>query len=268
MKSSDLIAQFERMFAEHWAYEWGAAREGCVDCSGAFVYAYKRFGQTIAHGSNTIARRYVVGGLRPVSEARPGWALFKRRDDNADMPAQYMGDGIGDIYHVGLCSRDGTRALNAKGTQSGFCSDPASAFHLCAPLKGVDYSDQTDESEEDEPMNVLYRAVVNTAKDDLRVREEPKTGKIIGHAPRGKVVDVLSEGTDGWPRIRYGELVGYASAAYLARLDELVTQPATPTEDGVETTVGGVVLPLADAQAIYEALGDAYRLLGAVLGKD
>lgn len=262
MKSSDLIAQFERMYAEHWAYEWGAAREGCVDCSGAFVYAFKRFGEPIPHGSNSIARKHVVGGLRPISEAKPGWALFKRRADNNDMPAQYMGDGIGDIYHVGLCSRDGTRALNAKGTQSGFCSDPASAYHLCAPLKGVEYTD-----EEDEPMATLYRAVVNTEKDDLRVREAPKTGKIIGHAPRGKVVDVLAEGTDGWPRIRYGELVGYASAAYLVRVDEVVTNYG---DIGGQTGDEGqtVTLTLADAQRIYAALSDAYRALGAVIGVD
>ena len=31
IKVSALIAVFERMAREHWAYEWGAAREGCVD---------------------------------------------------------------------------------------------------------------------------------------------------------------------------------------------------------------------------------------------
>lgn len=28
IKASDLIAMFEKMEREHWAYEWGAAREG------------------------------------------------------------------------------------------------------------------------------------------------------------------------------------------------------------------------------------------------
>ena len=30
MRADRLIALFERMLSEHWAYEWGAAREGCV----------------------------------------------------------------------------------------------------------------------------------------------------------------------------------------------------------------------------------------------
>ena len=34
---SDFIAIFEQMKKEKWKYEWGAARKGCVDCSGAFT---------------------------------------------------------------------------------------------------------------------------------------------------------------------------------------------------------------------------------------
>ena len=43
-----LIAHFQRMNAEHWPYEWGASRTGCVDCSGAFAGAYKRAGRGVA----------------------------------------------------------------------------------------------------------------------------------------------------------------------------------------------------------------------------
>ena len=81
IKASDLIAMFEKMEREHWAYEWGAAREGCVDCSGAFVYAFKALGgPAIAHGSNTIARKH-CGALVPASEAKPGYAMFRWRED-------------------------------------------------------------------------------------------------------------------------------------------------------------------------------------------
>lgn len=31
IKAGDLIDLFECMASEHWAYAWGAAREGCVD---------------------------------------------------------------------------------------------------------------------------------------------------------------------------------------------------------------------------------------------
>ena len=43
-----------------WRYEWGAAKQGCVDCSGAFVYALKKYGLSIYHGSNTIWREYLT----------------------------------------------------------------------------------------------------------------------------------------------------------------------------------------------------------------
>ena len=36
-----LIALFQRMYREHWAYKWGSASQGCVDCAGAFVWAYR-----------------------------------------------------------------------------------------------------------------------------------------------------------------------------------------------------------------------------------
>ena len=41
---SKILSLFKKMLEEHWSYEWGAAREGCVDCSGAFVYAYSKKG--------------------------------------------------------------------------------------------------------------------------------------------------------------------------------------------------------------------------------
>ena len=37
---NELISCFERMRDEHWDYCLNSAREGCVDCSGAFVWAY------------------------------------------------------------------------------------------------------------------------------------------------------------------------------------------------------------------------------------
>lgn len=40
--AAELIALFNRMYTEHWAYKWGAAQTGCVDCAGAFVWAYRQ----------------------------------------------------------------------------------------------------------------------------------------------------------------------------------------------------------------------------------
>ena len=58
MTNQDLIAEFQKMIG--WKYEWGAAKTGTVDCSGAFVYAMKKYGLSIYHGSNTIWRSYLT----------------------------------------------------------------------------------------------------------------------------------------------------------------------------------------------------------------
>lgn len=218
MRAKDLIDLFDRMLAERWAYEWGAAREGCVDCSGAFVYAFRKLGGTMAeHSSNYMARR-AVGELMPASVAQPGWAVFKRRDQSADTPSRWR-DGLGDFYHVGLMSRDG-KVLNAKGTRDGFVASPLAGWDYAAKLRDVKYGEVED-------MAVLYRAEVATQKDPLRVRDGVLTGRIIGHVPKGAMVDVLTANTE-WPRIRYGELVGYASVQYLRRVDDT---PDKPTEE-------------------------------------
>ena len=223
-----LLALFERMEREHWAYEWGAAREGCVDCSGAFVWAYKQLGgPAIAHGSNSILRQS-MDALRPMAQARPGWAAVKVRDWRASEAGnRWYGQQPGDCYHIGLVGRDGG-ILNAQGVATGFVASEPGSWYGCAPLDDVDYS------EEDENVERLYRARVDTQRDPLRVRAWALTGEIVGHVPKGREVDVLADAGDGWPRIRYGELTGYASGAYLTRIDEAGDAPEPDAGDADE----------------------------------
>lgn len=214
IKKDSLIFLFERMLRERWAYEWGAAREGCVDCSGAFVWAYKQLGgPSIAHGSNTILRKS-MGELMPMSAARPGYAAVKIRAwDGDEIGNRWYGQEPGDCYHIGLVGRDG-KILNAQGTATGFVSsDPDEGWDGCAPLLAVDYEDGG------EGARVLYRARVATERDPLRVRDWPETGEVLGSVPKGATVEVLDDTGDGWPRVQHGSLVGYVSGAYLSRAD-------------------------------------------------
>ena len=50
IQANDLIALFKRMAREHWRYEWGKAKEGAVDCSGAFVYAFNKLAEKRKRG--------------------------------------------------------------------------------------------------------------------------------------------------------------------------------------------------------------------------
>lgn len=238
VSKDDLLDLFERMARENWAYAWGAAREGCVDCSGAFVFAYEQLGgPAIAHGSNSILRRS-MGQLLPMSAAQPGYAAVRIRAwSEAEAGNRWYGKDPGDVYHIGLVGRDG-KILNAQGTQNGFVESDPGTWDGCAPLLDVNYGEEMEDE------NVLYQAKVVTKEDPLRVRRSPISGDVIGNIPRGALVSVLADSGDGWPRVRYGEWVGYASAAYLSRVsdEEGGQQPKTALvrEDGTRIALSGV----------------------------
>ena len=250
IKVNDLISLFERMAEENWDYRWGGAKAGEVDCSGAFVYAYNLLnGPEIEHSSNWLARR-AVGNLCPASMAQPGWAVFRHRYTE-DMPERWKKDGMGDYYHVGLMGTDGC-VLNARGEAKDFGRSYLSGWSYAAPLLDVDYD------KEDEPM--LYRAEVITETDDLRVRNAPETGQIIGHAPKGCTVDVLDCTNAAWPRIRYGSLVGYSSAQYLKNLDTVPEEDSTETPEDDGQQPASTTLVRIDGEAISITLEGLWRL--------
>lgn len=232
IKRDDLIDIFERMLSEHWAYKLGAAREGCVDCSGAFVFAYEQLGgPAIVHGSNSILRQS-MGRLFPMSAAQPGYAAVKiRLWSDAEAGNRWHGQTPGDCYHIGLVGRDG-KILNAQGTKNGFVESDPGTWDGCAPLLDVNYGEEMEDE------NVLYQAKVVTKEDPLRVRRSPISGDVIGNIPRGALVSVLADSGDGWPRVRYGEWVGYASGEFLRRVDQ---QEATPDADDGQTTTTTLV---------------------------
>lgn len=239
IRAADLIDLFERMASEHWSYEWGAAREGCVDCSGAFVYAYKVLGGlSIAHGSNTIARKH-CGALVPGWEAKPGYAVFRWRRDGE--PERYESDGLDDFYHIGLMGRNGT-VLNAKGTDSGFVESSLTGWTYAAPLLAVDYGEEVNDVAQE---TVIYSAVVCTKNDPLTLRDSPN-GTKIGKLPKGCTVDVLAE-RDGWMQVRYGNLLGWASGNYLSKTSFK------------EEEVAGVTIQLV----IVDEAGREFRPIGA-----
>lgn len=146
--STGLLKTFQQMLDEHWTYRMGAAQKGCVDCSGAFVYAYRQQGRSIYHGSNRIARTEIEE-LLPISEAKPGMAAFKVRapgESRYALPSGYKKGGshyngdLRDFYHIGLVGNMG-EVLNAQSAETGFVSSPIGKWAFVARLKQVDYGD-------------------------------------------------------------------------------------------------------------------------------
>lgn len=159
--AQSLIEIFQTMLDEHWVYQLGAAEKGKVDCSGAFVYAYKQFNQSIYHGSNRIARVYVEElkpfDVKTTPNAKPGYVLFKtyeKGNSKYSLPdsykqggSQYNGD-LKDYYHLGLVANDGVSVLNAQSASTGFVSSPITQnWSYVAKLKAVAYSERETPAE-------------------------------------------------------------------------------------------------------------------------
>ncbi len=213
--STDLINEFKRMYEpKPWSYEWGAAREGCVDCSGAFVYAYKKLGgPSIPHSSNAIPRQSCGALQKNTTNTAPkGWAAFKWREQTD--PSLLQKYGKDDYYHMGLVDETGQYVLNAKGTKYGFCRDKLDkSWQYIAPLKDTIYD------EVDNILDAKYVARVVTDSSPLRVRATPSSDGIqIGKLPKGTLVDVYDDTDNEWWKIGYDGLIGYASVAYLTKV--------------------------------------------------
>lgn len=252
IQASALIALFKRMLDEHWAYEWGAAREGCVDCSGAFVWAYRQLGASIEHGSNSIAHLR-VGEYVPVTEAKPGYAVFKLRawrDDSDNGGNRWFGQQPGDVYHIGLMGDDG-KVLNAQSTKTGFVASDAAGWAFAAPLKDVIYKEGDGK--------MYGNATVSVTSGYLNIREGASTrSRIIAKAENGARVNIIREaGGTGWVfgALESGE-AGYMASEYLVEdAPESGDQGETSGEAPATTTLrrsDGVYITLIGAWALAE----------------
>lgn len=234
IKVDSLIKLFQKMYKEHWSYVWGSAKKGCVDCSGAFDYAFRVLhGIDYPHGSNAMARNFIVGTLLPISEAKPGMIAFKLRtpdEKNYDLPAKYKPGGssyngdLNDYYHVGLVDDDINFVLNAKGTQYGFCRDKMTGkngWDCVAYLKGVDYGDTSNEVKEDIPMQEAKVVLPSGASGNtVNMRKRAVVGSdIVEKVPVGSTIYV-EEDLGQWCKIEFGDKTGYMMKSYVKYSDQ------------------------------------------------
>lgn len=202
-----LIALFRQMHEEHWQYELGKAEKGLVDCSGAFVWAYKQFDENIYHGSNRIARKY-VGSMAPAKEGKPGYAAFKWRKEGE--PDEYKADGLGDYYHIGLIDEYALNVYNAKSKSDGFSLDSLDQWDFAAPLLAVDYGDKH-----------MGNGIVTTLRTPLNVRDAPSMdGSVIFKIPKGAIVSVTGTSISGFYPIIYEGKTGYCSSQYITLFEQ------------------------------------------------
>jgi len=249
----ELIAQFQEMHREHWSYKWGASDEGCVDCSGAFTYAFRQFGLSCPHGSNSIARTYIVGDLLPAIEAQPGMAAFKVKSwQEDDKNNKWYGKAPGNVYHVGLVDEDTRYVLNAKGEQAGFSRDKLNSWDYVAYLKHVDY--------EGKEIPIMQKAKVvlpqGATGNTVRLRKSPKQvpDNIVTNVPVGTTVLVM-EDSGTWCKIEYNGQSGYMMSNYLEYAGQ----------DGEANTLTPDQLEQIDAALIQ--IEKAIDVIGSIVGR-
>ena len=216
-------------------------------------------------GTNTLWKSAAASGKyrdltwtqEGVSGAQAGMLAFKRSGS--------------DVHHVGLCTGEGTvlHSSSANGGQGVVETDLDNGqWTLLAIHRYIQVAEPADEGDKEEESGraVLYRAIVH-ASPNLRIRERAVDGKIIGHIPDGETVDVLSGGL--WPRVRYGDALGYVSGEYLETVEdgfEETNQDGSPERERL-----GDILILAERDAaqedkvvIVDEAGNRFDPLGSV----
>lgn len=186
-----------------------------VDCSGMFVWAYKKFGASIAHGSNSIYRAYCSskGQLRNGARADgkpllPGTAVFTGTESEHGHIGLYVGDGY---------------VIEASGTQAGVIKSKItlSKWTYWGELKAVDYTSAGGYTPIPTPTPDPAPAPVDTnAKSAvvigkrLALREAPSTNaNVILRVNTGERVQILDD--TEWIKVKYQGKTGYMMAKYL-----------------------------------------------------
>ena len=220
VKASDLVEIFNQMADEKWKYVAGAHKQGAVDCSGAFYYAYKLLGGYMYHGSNTMWRKYTVkkdkiGGITLM----PGMAVFKTRNWSlAQSSNSWYNTDPGDVYHVGLYVGDG-KVVEAKGTKHGVVITDISTWHLAATLKDTIYDLTEENAVESSEKFETTMGVVKINSGWLNLRKEMSTlsermGKLYG----GDVVTVTGS-HDDWYAVLYNNKTVYVKKNFIELME-------------------------------------------------
>lgn len=247
---NELISCFERMRDEHWDYCLNSAREGCVDCSGAFVWAYKQFDKTILHGSNSIAR-LSVGDLLSISYARPGMVAVKVKDwtDDDDTNRWYDSEP-GNVYHIGLVIQNGSEmnVIEAKGAKWGVVQTKLdNKWKFVAYLDDVDYTQKMEET----IMEYKYTGSIHLTSGYVHLRSQPNiTSKSIAKLYHGEPVEIGDSSQPNWYAIKdESGNEGYVYSKYVVIENEI------QSDDQADSSFSGIV--------ITDSLGNKFYPIGS-----
>lgn len=278
IKAAAFVEQVKAIAARDLQYKTGGrGKNGVCDCIGLIMGAMYELGHEkyALHSTNYFAR-YQVDAMRKASApVWPGEIVFKSRSDTSRLNERYQPGGtfytgsLLDYYHVGVIVSTDPMVIVECTEYDGYSGIIQTAsidkWQWVAELQDVDYG-EFEETNEDggidrmKAMEAQYQALVTTNKSPLNVRAWAKAGTVLGDVPKGRMVEVLIDDGDGWPLIRYNELVGYASGDYLTPV------PKTEVKEEVEVEVlepQKVTIIDSDGNH-FEPVGDFRVLIGSI----
>lgn len=234
-----LIASFEEIIG--WPYESpGTNDRNGIDCSGAFVRAFRTQGGSIYHGSNTIYRQYCseTGKITSISQLQPGMAVFKHRNDGNE-PDKFKKDGIGNLYHIGLVTFvSPLRIIHATPPKAKVDYELGN-WGYWGKLKDVDYEGGTNMGSMDD---VLYVAEVTAPTGNtVNLRKAAsKDAEVLDKVPIGAHASVYKE-TGDWAQVRCAGKLGYMMREFLVDVESIPDTIALPQreEDKIVTVMMG-----------------------------
>lgn len=219
----NLIRHFEEIVG--WPYRSpGSNDRNGIDCSGAFVRAFRLEGSGIYHGSNRIIRAHCrdVRRITSVSDLEPGMAVFKGRENVFGLASAYKPGGAFynpalplDYYHTGLVASVTPLRIIHATTPAAKVDTTIGKWLMAGYLLGVDYEQKGETTVVSET-----REAVLTAKSGgtVNFRQQPRDDaalvKAFPRLPLGTRVIVLAN-AGAWRKVSHKGVQGYVKSEFL-----------------------------------------------------
>lgn len=238
-KASDPNYTYSIKYGSKWI------NHNVTDCSGLFVYAFKKHGQTIYHGSNSIwskgctANGALARGKRiDGKELLPGTAVFK-----------YDPDPKKRYHHIGLYIGNG-EVIEAQGAKTGVIKSKVTTWSHWGELKGIDYTNPT--KKEDVHMTMV---ITSANGKSVNFRHQPSAdAAIIQQLPVGTIV-TAGEPSGGWTPVSFNGKSGYIMSQFLAA-PMVPSEEIAPMPPAVEPVVT-ITLSESVAKSLAAAMKEA-----------
>lgn len=222
-----LIQRFREIVG--WPYQSpGSNDENGIDCSGAFVRAFRLEGASIYHGSNRIIRAHCrdVRKIRSLADLEPGMAVFKGRENATGLSTVYKPGGKYynpalplDYYHIGLVVSTAPLEIIHATTPKAKMDTSIGQWLMAGYLLGVDYTKGGETIMSESKKAIVTAPTGNT----VNFRQQPKSDAALVQRypklPVGTEVDVISSDGD-WTMLTYKGVAGYIKSEFLRTAEQ------------------------------------------------